>query len=326
MNRRRFVSMIAGIGVTPSTLLFRAIPPVDSLLSRKRVLMGTVFEVLSYSAEQDRASRVMDLALAEVERLDTMFSSFKPNSELSRLNQAGCSTPCRLSPDLYRILEMSQEFARLSGGRFDVTVGKLTRLWRQSQEEGRRPTEKDLREAHRSVGYRNLILTPPDRLLTRPGVGEIDLGGIGKGFAVDRAAQILRDGGLNRSLINAGRSSLLALDPPPHQDGWRIQIQSTDQELALTNRAMSTSSQPAVPTISEEEMFGHIFDPLTGQPAEFGTSVTIICGSGAAADALSTACLLLGYEQSCKMLESFNDVSMIWTAADGASRTFTRNQ
>jgi len=323
VNRRVFLSSTAGLRIAHAFLPSIAPSLGSRLITQKRFLMGTIFEVISYTDSPDRARKVMDQALTEVGRLETVFSSFDSNSEVGRLRRHRCSSPCRLSPDLYRIIDRSLEFSRLSGGRFDVTVGPLTRLWRQSQEEGRRPPESDLRRARDSIGYRNLVLVPPDSLVTHTDHLEIDLGAIGKGFAVDRAAEVLLGGGLKSCLITAGRSSILALDPPPDESGWKIQVKNADRKIRLSNRAMSTSGQPALSGMIDGWLKGHIFDPLTGKPAEFGVSVTVLCDSATNADALSTTCLLLGYKESCRLLEGFTNLTMIWTAADGVSRTFT---
>jgi len=322
MNRRRFLDAIAALaGIGQSLALPTAVSDAR-LVTRKQFLMGTVFEVLSYADSHERAARVIDQALAEVRRLEKVFSCFDADSEVSRLAGRRCSSPCRLSPDLYRIIERSLDFSRLSGGRFDVTVGPLTRLSREIEEEGGSGPRRDLNAARRSVGYRNLVLIPPDSLVSHADHLEIDLGAIGKGFAVDRAAELLLAGGLKHSLINAGRSSILALGAPPEESGWRIQLKDAGREIRLCGQAMSTSSQPNVPGMKHGPPKGHILDPLTGQPAEFGVSVSIICGSATTADALSTTCLLLGYQESCLTLKEFKDLTMIWTAADGLSRTF----
>ena len=285
--------------------------------------MGTVFEILAYSDAREQASRVIDEALAEVARLETLFSSFDARSEVSQINRSGCLNRCRLSSELYGIIERSLEFSRLSSGRFDVTVGRLTRLYRESGEEGVPPRAKDLEEARRSVGFRNLVLIPPDGLLTaRRGI-EIDLGGIGKGFAVDRAAQVLLAGGLKRALINAGGSSILALNGPDEEDAWIVRLKETGREIRLSDRALSTSSQPRAAGINDKRYKGHIFNPRTGEPAEFGVSVSILCDSATTADALSTTCLLMGERRSRRILSRFKNVTMIWTTAEGSSSTFT---
>ena len=165
--------------------------PQAPLVHKKKYAMGTVFEIVAYGESVAQASEAVDKALQEVVRLDDVMSDYKPDSALSRLNHSSHSRPQRVPPDLYRVIGEALQYSRLSGGKFDVTVGPLVNLWKVAIRGGRPPTSADEEKVRACVGYQKVELLPPDRVQFHSPCTQIDLGAIGKGYALDQAAAVL---------------------------------------------------------------------------------------------------------------------------------------
>jgi thiamine biosynthesis lipoprotein len=273
------------------------------LVRGKRYAMGTLFEILAYDKSPEHAGRAITAALAEVERLDDVMSHFKDSSELSRVVQAARRGPVRASRDLYDVIEASLRFARVSGGAFDVTVAPLVRAWKSEDA----PDEARVEELRACIGWRKLYLEPPDRVRFLSPCLDLDLGGIGKGYAVDRAAAVLRRFGVECALINAGSSTLLALAPPPGQPGWEVELPRGAGPLKLHGNSLSTSEQEA----------GHIIDPATGRPVAAPWAVSVLAPAATVSDALSTALLVLGPVRGRSVAQNVQGVTAFWIDRDG---------
>ena len=286
----------------------------------QRYCMGTMFDIVVYHASRTEAERAADKAMAEIVRLDQVLSHFKADSDLSRLLQSGRDRFTAVAPDLYAVLERSLEFARLSHGRFDVTVGPLVKLWRQAQATGQPPSEAALEAARRCVGYGRIQLRHPDQVRLQSPCLEIDLGGIGKGYAVDRAMAILRDAGIERASVNAGGSSIAAAGSPPGRTGWPVDVGSVaagGRVLLLRDTSISTSRQALVSLLSDRGAAGDIIDPATGRPAGDAGSISVVARSATVSDALSTTLLLMPRADAEDLLARIADVSAIWISPEG---------
>jgi thiamine biosynthesis lipoprotein ApbE len=208
--------------------------------------MGTMFDIVVYHASRQDAERAIDSALTEIVRLDAVMSDFKADSDLSRLNRDGHAGAVAVDPSVYAVIEQSLMFSRRSGGAFDVTIAPLLKTWRKSAAEGRRPSAGEIAQARSCVGYQRIDLVAPDRIGFRSDCLEIDLGGIGKGYAVDRAMAMLEAAGIRHALINAGTSSIAAIGAPPGRSGWPVILgvdRSAGRELLLKDSSVSTSQQ-----------------------------------------------------------------------------------
>src|SRR5690242_9538494 len=166
--------------------------PQARFVHKKKYVMGTVFEIAAYGESRPQLSAAVDLALQEVVRLDDVMSDYKADSALSRLNHSSHSRPQRVPPDLYRVIGEALRYSRLSGGKFDVTVGPLVNLWKAAIRGGQPPSSADEEKVRACVGYQKVELLPPDRVQFHSPCTRIDLGAIGKGYALDRAAAVLR--------------------------------------------------------------------------------------------------------------------------------------
>jgi thiamine biosynthesis lipoprotein len=228
--------------------------------------------------------RAVEAAFDEVQRLDNLLSNYKPESEWSQVNAHGAERPVKVSPELFRLLSDCQGYSRASDGAFDITVGPLMKLWGFYKGSGRLPHKAEVLAALARVGWRHVLLDPAASTVRfdRKGV-EIDPGGIGKGYAVDRMVEVLKKSGIAAALVSGSASSVYGLGAPPTEPkGWKVEIRDpkspakTAASLFLKNQSMSTSGNYEKFFRAEGRVWSHIMDPRTGFPAPGMLSVSVI--------------------------------------------------
>jgi thiamine biosynthesis lipoprotein len=245
--------------------------------------MGTTFTIVAYDEDRLKLEASVDQAFEEVRRLDSLLSNYKRDSEWSRVNREAGAGPVRVSGELFGLLKACVDYSRRSEGAFDITVGPLVKTWGFFKGQGRLPHRAEIRAALARVGYEGLELDPAAQSVrfTKPGM-EIDPGGIGKGYAVDRVVDVLKAAGISSALISAGGSSIYALGAPPGQSGWKIKIRhpkspsKTIEETVLRDESMSTSGSYEKFFVAGGKLYTHIFDPRTGYPATGAVSVSVV--------------------------------------------------
>ena len=246
--------------------------------------MGTGFTIVAYGEDRGRLQSAVAQGLEEARRLDAMLSNYKPDSEWSEINREAAQHPVHISKEMYELLAACLEYSRASEGSFDITVGKLMKVWGFYKGSGHLPHRAEIWGALNSVGYKYLILSPdgPDRWVRFERPIEIDPGGIGKGYAVDRIAQILKDIGIQHALISGGGSSIYAIGAPPGEKGWKVDIKDPKdpsksvETVYLKDESMSTSGAYEKFFLAEGKLYSHIMDPRTGYPAQRMLSVSVI--------------------------------------------------
>lgn len=280
------------------------LPPGPAAIHQQQYSMGTMFEIVAYHPSRPDAERAVAQALEEIARLDRVLSHFKADSDLSRLNREGRHGFVSVDQSLYDVIEQSTTVSRLSDGTFDVTIAPLVKLWKTANAEGRSPSPADLATARQCVGYQHIDLAPPNRIRYRSDCLEIELGGIGKGYAVERALAVLESAGIRDALVNGGTSSIGAIGTPPGGKGWPVRLAIADgRELLLRDTSMSTSQQD-----------GEIIDPTTAAPGASKATVTVTAPSATLADALSTALVLMTKADGLKLTGRFAGVAAIYEA------------
>jgi thiamine biosynthesis lipoprotein len=296
------------------------------LVYKEKYVMGTVFEIAAYAESSEQASVAIDKALQEIVRIDDLMSNFKPESALSRLNRSAHFHTQKVPPDLYRVIEQAVQFSRLSSGKFDITVAPLVNLWKAALSGDSMPSLSQRQQAEDCVGYEKIELTPPDQITLRSFCMQLDLGAIGKGYAVDRAGELLRSSGIRNALINSGGSTILALGSPPEQLGWFVHLRDPshkiDPYVMLKDQSVSTSEQTAASLLAPESA-GHIIDPATGRPIDTQFAVSVITSLGIPSDGLSTTLLLLGPKVGKSLVGGMSNVSAIWISPKAEIETVT---
>jgi FAD:protein FMN transferase len=294
------------------------------LVYKKKYAMGTVFEIAAYDQSSEHASKAIEMAFQEIVRIDDLLSNYKPDSALSNLNRSAHFHAEKVPPDLYRVIGESMRFSRLSDGKFDISVAPLVDLWKSALRGEGTPTRARQEEVRGCVGYEKIELTPPDQISFRSPCLQLDLGAIGKGYAVDRAAEVLHSLGIRDALINAGGSTMLAMGSPPNETAWLVHLRDPsnkmDPQVMLKDESVSTSEQTA-PSLLGDDSAGHIIDPETGMPLKTVFAVSAVSKTATVSDALSTTLLLLGPTKGTALIKNMADVSAVWISENAQVET-----
>jgi len=263
--------------------------------------MGTIFNIVAYGTKREPLESAIADALREAKRLDGMLSNYLSESELSRVNEFGTRGPVRVSRELFQFFSSCLAYSRASEGTFDISVGPLVKAWGFYKGTGHVPQPAEIRQALCKVGHTNIILSEQNITvhLAKEGM-ELDPGGIGKGFAVDKMADILKRGGVYSALISAGGSTIYALGSPPNQPGWRVTIKDPRrpsilaETVALKDEAISTSGNCEKSFWENGKIWGHILDPRTGYPATGTLAVSVISPHAVDSEAWAKPYYILG--------------------------------
>lgn len=263
--------------------------------------MGSVITIVAYGETEERARAAISDALDEAARLDAMLSNYKPHSEWSEMNRAAADRPVHLSKELFDLLAKCLDYSRESEGTFDISVGPLMKVWGFYKGTGDKADQSELMNALQYVGYQNIILNQGDLTVrfTKKGV-ELDPGGIGKGYAVDRMIDVLRRDGVRTALVSAGGSSIYALGAPPDADGWIVKLKDPSRPsnppttVRLRDQSLSTSGTYEKFFVADGKRWSHIMDPRTGTPASGMLSVSVITPETIDSEAWAKPYFILG--------------------------------
>jgi thiamine biosynthesis lipoprotein len=273
------------------------------LVKFARRAMACQFEVWLNAGEYDHGGETALAALDLVDELEDQLTVYREHSEISRLNRTAVGEPVEVETRLFGLLSQAIELWRLSSGAFDITAGKLSELWGFKRRAGRLPSAESIAETLQLVGSQHLEVDAQQHTVRfrRAGI-EINLGAIGKGYALDRCAEVFAEAGVEHYLLHGGNSSVVGRGSQgaAPRDGWSIGIRNPLRpeerigEIRLRDRALATSGSGTQYFIHEGRRFGHILDPRSGWPAEGVLAATVLAPTAAEADALSTACYVLG--------------------------------
>ena len=273
--------------------------------------MGLPFRVLLYAPDEATAKAAADAAFERVAVLNSILSDYDPDSELSRLSQtSGQGRAVVVSSTLWPLLVRGQALAERTGGAFDITVGPLVNLWRRARRKQEMPSAELIAGMKARVGFKNLRLDPAQRTaeLLVPEM-RLDLGSIGKAYAVDEALAVLRQRGLPRALVG-GSGDMAAGEAPPDQPGWRVEVAPLDapaapppQVVYLKNCGIATSGDVFQRVEIGGKRYSHIVDPRTGFGVTDHSLVTVIAADVATANGLSTSISVLGPERGLPLVE-----------------------
>jgi thiamine biosynthesis lipoprotein len=282
------------------------LPPAEPdhyLVKYSRTAMACTFEIWLNAGQYREASETAISALDLIEKLEAQLTVYRESSEISQLNRTAFQRPIEVETRLFHLLTRSVELWQLTGGAFDITAGPLSDLWGFKRREGRMPDQAGIAATLETIGSQHLALDEHHGTVRfrRSGI-EINLGAIGKGYALDRCAEWFEAGNIHDYLIHGGNSSVLARGSRAAGDlaGWSVGVrhplrpQQYLGELHLRNKALSTSGSGTQFFEHAGQRYGHILDPRTGWPASRVLSVTAIAATAAEAEALSTACYVLG--------------------------------
>jgi FAD:protein FMN transferase len=322
--RRLFSVLVFYLTLGTSALLPRA--SSDSLhhVEASRMSMGCLYTIDAYAAAEEQTLRnILEAALDEVDRIDRVMSHYRPDSPLSTINREAAHHPVAVDPELFAFIKRSMEYSQQSGGAFDITVGPLMKAWGFFRGDGHLANPDELRAARARVGAHHVLLEAGARTIRFDADGvQLDLGGIAKGYAVDRVVQILRQREITAALVSAGGSTVYGLGAPPGRSGWTVSIQDpvdsrkTARDVTLNNQSLSVAGSSEKSFEAAGVRYSHIMDPRTGQPVQGILSVAVMTGTGTDGDALDDALFVLGPEESRAYLRHYPDADAFFFLPD----------
>ncbi len=322
---RNMLGVVAGAGVV-------GLPVWDWVAERRRVarfirtMMGTDVEIVLVGVEPDVAAAAAGAAFGEMEKVADRFTLFDPGSRLNTINAAAGSGPVAVPADLEAVLAEATDMQRRSAGAFTPAIAPLSRLWAA----GTVPAPETLDEAVEAVRRARVTISSPGRVYLGPST-RLDLGGIAKGYAVDRAVTTLRAMGVTEGIVNAGGD--LRVLGSRGTEPWRVGIPDPArpdriaQMLELRDAAVATSGDYQRYFVVDGVRYHHLIDPRTGYPATDARSFTVVRPDGVAADAASTAGFVLGADAGLQFVEGIGGQGLAmgrdgrWVSSPGLAVT-----
>jgi thiamine biosynthesis lipoprotein len=289
-------------------------------ITRNESIMGTRCAVELWSDDRARGEAAIASVFDDMKRIDRLMSTWKEDTEVSKVNREGSKHPVKISQELFRLLQVSVEYSELTHGAFDITYASVGYLY--DFKKGVHPDQKAIEQALPGINWRHMVLDAKNTTVffTRPGM-RIDLGGIAKGHSVDRGIEILQKQGITRAMVNAGGDTRILGDR--FGKPWVVGVRDPDHEgrmflrLPLSDTAFSTSGDYERYFDEDGKRFHHIIDPKTGDSARKVRSVTVISGNATRTDALTKSVFIMGPEDGIAFINTLPDVDAVAVAPDG---------
>ena len=283
--------------------------------------MGTSVEITLMGENEEMAQKAAFQAFQEIKRIEHLMSPWVESSDVTRINRSAGNERVRVSSETAEVIKRAQEISKLSEGGFDITVGPLVQLWRKARERGVPPEMEDVKETLNSVNFRNLKTHYGGKVFLKKKEMAIDLGGIAKGYAVDRAFGLLKSLGYRNLVVNAGGDLRVGESKP--EGPWSIGIQHPRNpekiiaRISLSDTAMATSGDYEKFFIHQGKRYHHILHPKNGFPAEGCQSVTVLHKEATTADALASAIFVFGPKKGYALCQRLEGVDCFVVDQDG---------
>jgi FAD:protein FMN transferase len=309
------INLLAGlVSAAESRSRFEAVEPH----------MGTLFHIELYATDKEQASKAFEKAFARIHELDLRLSDYNPDSEAMRLCRNSQGRPLPVSRDLFLIVKASLRLSETSSGAFDVTQGRVIRLWRKARETHQLPTAEEIKAAS-SPDWRDIKLDEKARSLTVPRGVFFDFGAIAKGYAADEALAVLRAEGIESALVAASGDIAMGAAPvaEPDRAGWKVGLDWIEAPLRLVHSAISTSGDAEQFVDIDGKRYSHIIDARTGQALTTRWQVTVIAPRGIDADPLATTLTILGPDLGLPVLKTYPGAKAIFF--DGITHRMVAN-
>ena len=304
------------------------IETLSSVHKRVLKLMGNRFEISVVGDDAGWADRRIDLAVAEISRIETLLTTFNDNSQTNRINAHAGVAPVKVDEEVYRLIARSLKISELTQGAFDITYGSIDkRLWNFDVNMKALPDPDTAKRSVRLINYRNVLLDEENTTVFLKEKGmRIGFGGIGKGYAADQAKSVLQNAGVSSGIVNAA-GDLVSWGVQPNGQPWTIAIADPDRAdtpfstLNISNMAIATSGNYAKYAIINGKKYAHTIDPKTGLPVSGIKSVSIICPSAEFADAMATPVTVMGVRVGLDMINQLQHIACV--IVDDQNRLFT---
>jgi thiamine biosynthesis lipoprotein len=306
--------MIACLAVPP--------PSFGKTFTKNTVLMGTDIELIASDTDEARVHAAFDAAIAEMARIENEMSEWKEESPVSMINRMAGREAVTVPDELLHVIVAGQTISELSGGAFDISWAAMRGVWKFSKGFDTVPAPEEIRKTQPLINYREIQLDQIKKtvFLKKPGMA-IGLGAIAKGYAVDKAMQVMVNAGIKNAVIKAGGD--MRIQGTEDGQPWPIGIRHPRDKtkllgtLALTNISLSTSGDYERFFVKDGILYHHIIDPKTGYPARGCQSVSILAPDTMTSDALSTAVFVLGPEKGMQLIKSLPGIEGIIVDAQG---------
>ncbi|WP_225870875.1 FAD:protein FMN transferase [Pedobacter cryophilus] len=280
--------------------------------------MGNQFEISIVAEEDDFAQQKINEAVAEISRIEQLLTTFKPNSQTNQINENAGIIPVKVDLEVFQLIQRATRISEISQGAFDITYGSLDkRFWNFDTHMDSLPNPEDAKKAVALINYKNVILDASAQTVFLKEKGmRIGFGGIGKGYAADRARKILQDAGVKNGIVNAS-GDLVTWGNQPNGKPWTVGIADPEHQLKafsylnISNMAIATSGSYEKYAIINGKKYSHTIDPHTGFPVGGIKSVSIICPQAELADALATPVMVMGVAVGLNLINQLKNVACI---------------
>jgi FAD:protein FMN transferase len=289
-------------------------------MERTEAIMGTRVYVQLWADDPVKANAAIDAVMAEMHRIDALMSHYKPDSQLSQINAHANSGPVQVDKELFDLIKLSTHYSQITEGAFDITYASVGYLYDYRRHI--HPTEEQIKKALPAVNWRNMLLDEEHHTVRfeHPGM-RIDLGGIGKGYAVDRGVGILKARGIQHAVVTAGGDSRILGDHLGRP--WLVAIRHPDNpkkvvtRIPLSDTAMSTSGDYERYFDEKGVRYHHIIDPRTGHSASKVRSATVLAPTATQTDGMSKTAFVLGPEKALEIINRMPEYDAVFVCPDG---------
>ena len=299
--------------------------PLSVVKSGTHILMGTTVNITAVADDKEQAQQAIIAAIKQIKAIESVMSYYDSNSQLSDVNNRAYHEAVPVGNELFEVVQRSIEFSNLTEGAFDCTIAPLLELWRDAARIGFKPTAAELEEINKHIGSDKIILDVNKRTIKFTSEKtRIDLGGIAKGYAIDKAIEAMTCGGVKGGLIDAG-GDIRCFGKAGNKKKWLIALQDPQSQdntdgiwtFALKDAAITTSGDYYRYIVIEGEKMSHIIDPTAKTSAKGLRSVSIIAPNATTADALSTAITVLGNEKGLSLINSIDGIEALLITDSG---------
>lgn len=287
------------------------------LVTRDTLLMGSKFQISVVDDKETNAHSKINLAIAEIVRLEEMLSTYKSTSEVSLINQNAGIQPVKVSEELIFLTKIANHFSELTNGAFDISIASMDKIWRFDGTMDTLPTSQEIEFAKRNVNFKNIIIDSKNQTIFLKNKGmKITFDSIGKSFAADNALAILKNLGVQSAMVNAA-GDITVMGNPPHQKTWNIGVQHPEKKnqikkiVRLNSGAVTTSGDYQKYAYINGTRYSHIIDARTGYPTRLWKSITNVGENATICNALSTSCMLLTKKEQKQLLKKVKGFRII---------------
>ena len=299
----------------------------QQIFKKKLSLFGSPFEITIVASDSIQGNHFIDLAIAEVKRIENLISDWIPTTQISRVNQNAGIEPIKVNQEVYDLVERATKISKLTSGAFDISYASMDKIWKFDGSMKEMPSSEAIKKSVERVGYQNIILNPKDTTIFLKNKGmKLGLGGIGQGYIADKIKALLQEKGCKSGLVNVS-GDINTWGKQPNGQNWTVGIVNPMNKnkifatFPLDDSAVGTSGSYGKYVTFNGKRYSHIIDPRTGYPASGIISVSVFSKQTELADALATGIFVLGIEVGLELVNQLNGIGCIIVDDKGTIHT-----